>query len=298
MRKIIGKALAVVALGAVLVGCGQKVEVPPGHVAKIMTKDGYQESLIPASKFRLPFCNAYCDKLVVLDTTDQRYSERLEIFIPKDKLNIKLNIDTTLRVDGTKAKSLFDQLPQTPGENSQQSLITGASVYTTYGRQVIESEVRSYLTQYSIAEISSNTEKINADIRVILSKVLAERTPFQVINAGFTNIDFPPTIVNAQIASAERREAVAKEEAQLEVSRVTLERQLKEAQLQRQIEKEKAETEAIKQREIAQSITPQYLKMRELEVQEALINKWNGAYPQTYMGGSSPQMLMQMPSNK
>lgn len=286
------KASALALAVSLTVGCGQKVEVPPGHVAKIMTKDGYQETLIPSSMFRLPFCTTYCDKLVVLDTTDRRYSERLEIFIPKDKLNIKLNIDATLRVDGGKAKNLFAQLPQSAGATSQDSLITGATVYNTYGKQVMEAEVRSYLTQFSIGEISSNIEKINTDIRLILQKVMSERTPFVVVNAGFTNIEFPPTIVNAQIASAERREAVAKEEAQLEVSKVTLERELKEAQLQRQIEKEKAETEAIKQRAVAESITPQYLKMRELEVQQEFIKTWDGKFPQTYMGNGSPTSLL------
>jgi predicted small lipoprotein YifL len=46
-------SLAAVAAAFVLGACGQKVEVPPAHVGKIMTKDGYQESLIPTSKFRL-----------------------------------------------------------------------------------------------------------------------------------------------------------------------------------------------------------------------------------------------------
>ena len=51
-----------------LAACGERVEVPPAHIGKIMTKDGYQEQTIPTSKFRLPHCWTYCDKLVLLDS--------------------------------------------------------------------------------------------------------------------------------------------------------------------------------------------------------------------------------------
>lgn len=290
------KMIAVGALALALVGCGEKVEVPPGHVGKLMTKDGYQETLIPTSKFRLPFCNAYCDKLVVLDTTDNRYSEPLKIYIPSDKLNIDLNIEATLRIDPSKANNLFAQLPQTPGTSSQQSLITSHSVYNTYGKTILEAEVRAYLTQLTIGDIASNIDKINQDLTKILQKVMSERTPFQVVYAGLSNVKLPPIITQAQEKSAERREQIEREEAEMKVSTVRQQRELKEAQLQRQIEKEKAETKAIEQRAVAESLTPQYLKMRELEVQEKLIEAWDGKYPTTYMGSQNPaQMLMQLP---
>jgi hypothetical protein len=286
------KFAAIALAGALMVGCGEKVEVPPGHVGKLMTKDGYQETLIPTSKFRLPFCNAYCDKLVVLDTTDNRYSEPLKIYIPADKLNIDLNIEATLRIDPKKANSLFAQLPQTPGDSSQQSLITSRSVYNTYGKTILEAEVRAYLTQLTIGEIASNIDKVNQDLTTILQKVMADRTPFQVIYAGVSNVILPPIITTAQEKAAERREQIEREEAEMKISTVRQQRELKEAQLQRQIEKEKAETKAIEQRAVAESLTPQYLRMRELEIEQIKAEKWNGTVPQTVMGANAPGMLL------
>ena len=54
------KLMAIGFLATMLSACGVKVEVPPAHVGKIMTKDGYQDNLIPTSKFRRPqlFCQA------------------------------------------------------------------------------------------------------------------------------------------------------------------------------------------------------------------------------------------------
>lgn len=287
---IVAKASALALAAALMVGCGQKVEVPPGHVGKIMTKDGYQEGVIPTSKLRLPACVNYCDRMVVLDATDKSFVEPMEIFIPGDKLNVKLDVRATLSVDPTKTDALFNKLPQQP-INDQYSVISADSIYSTYGKQILQAEVRAYLTQYTISEIASNNEKINADIQVLLQKVMSERTPFQVRYAGLTNIQFPPIITQAQENTAKRREQIQNEEAQLAVSKVAMERELQEAKLQRQIEKEKAETEAIKQRTVAESITPQYLRMKELEIEQTKAEKWNGVQPTTIVGTGTSMIM-------
>lgn len=287
------KASALALAATLMVGCGEKVEIPPGFVGKIMTKDGYQEGLIPTSKLRLDKCWSYCDRMVVLDGTDKSYVEPMEIFIPGDKLNIKVDLRATLSVDPLKTEALFNKLPQ-QAISDQYSVINADAIYNTYGRQVLQAEVRAYLTQFTISEIASNNERINSEIQVLLQKVMGAKTPFTVRYAGLTNIKFPQIITDAQENSAKRREMIQQEEAQLEVSKVSLERELQEAKLQRQIEKEKAETEAVKQRTIADTITPQYLKMKELEIEEIKARAWKGEVPQTVMGGNSPQMIMDL----
>lgn len=283
-------ALALAA--TLMVGCGERVEVPPGFVGKIMTKDGYQEGLIPTSKLRLSPCVNYCDRMVLMDNTDKSYVEPMEIFIPGDKLNIKVDLRATLSVDPQKADALFNKLPQVT-QGDQLSVIAAESIYNTYGRQILQAEVRALLTKYTISEISSNNERINTEIQVLLSDVMGKRTPFVVRYAGLTNIKYPDIITQAQENSARRRENISEQEAQLEVSKVQLERELQEAKLQRLIEKEKAETEAVKQRTIAETITPQYLRSKELEIEQIKAEKWNGSLPQTVMGTSVP-MIMDM----
>lgn len=288
------KFAALALVGSMMVGCGERVEVPPGFVGKISGKDGYQEGLIPTSKLRLPFCNAYCDRLVVLDTTDKSYVEQMEIFIPGDKLIVKVDLRATLSVDPTKAEAMFNKLPQV-AETDQFSKISAESIYGTYGRQVLQAEVRSYLTRYTISEIASNGEKINADIQVLLSKVMSERTPFTVRYAGLTNIKYPEIITQAQENSAKRREMIAQEEAQLEVSKVQLSRELQEAKMQRAIDKEKAETEAQAQMVLAAAVDPRSLRIKELEIEMVKATKWDGKLPQTIMGGDGNiPMIMDM----
>lgn len=290
MNKFI-KASFVIGFASVLAACGNGVEVPPAHVGKIMTKDGYQDNLIPTSKFRLAPCFTYCDRLVLLDVSDKSYTEALNIFIPEDKLNLKVNVQTTLSVNPRKTTELFNALSPQEVDGSL-SLIASESIYRTYAAQIIQAEAREYLSQFSISEIASSNEKINNDIRQRLSKVIEERTPFSVRYVGITNIQYPKIITDAQEAAAERREAIQQEEAQLQISKVKLERELQEARLNRAIEKEKAETEALAQRTLADSVDPRVLELRKLDNQRAWIDKWDGKLPSTTLGESVPMVTL------
>jgi len=283
------KITLLVMLVGLVTACGTKVEVPPAHVGKIMTKDGYQESLVPTSKFRLPWCWAYCDRLVLLDVSDQAFSEQLSIFIPKDKLELNVQVRTTLSIMPNKTGELFSSL--SPVEvDSATSIIENKKIYSTYAQQIVLAETREFLSQYSIAEIASNIEMINNELRVRLTKTLSERTPFSVRYVGLTNVQYPRIITDAQENAARRREQVQQEEAQLEISKVTLERELQEARLKRQIEKEKSETEAEGQRILAQSVDNQVLALRKLENERLWIEKWDGKLPVTAMGDAIPMV--------
>lgn len=281
--------LAATAAALLLAACGQKVEVPPAHVGKIMTKDGYQETLIPTSKFRLGKCWAYCDRLVLLDVSDQAYQEALSIFIPEDKLNLEVTIRATLSINPKKTVELFNAI--SPTEVSEHvSTIANEQVYRTYASQIIQAEVREYLSKLSISEIASSNEKINADLRAQLGKAIEALTPFSVRFVGITNLKYPKIITDAQESAAERREAIQKEEAQLAISKAQLERELQEARLQRAIDKERAETEAMSQSVLAQSVDARVLQLRKLENDRAWIEKWNGQLPTTALGDTVPMV--------
>ena len=282
---------AVVAALLALVLAGERVEIPPAHVGKIMTKDGYQEALIPTSKFRLSPCWAYCDRLVMLDVADKAYQENLSIFIPEDKLNLDVSVRATLSINPKKTAELFNTISPTDGRGST-SIIANEQVYRTYASQIIQAEVREYLSQYSISQIASSNENSSAALGLPLGKPLEARTPFSVRHVGITNLKYPDIITKAQEAAAERREAIQQEEAQTQVSAARLERELREARLQRAIEKEKAETEALAQATLAASVDSRVLELRKLENQRAWIEKWDGQLPTTVLGDAVPMVTL------
>lgn len=285
--KVVGAVLMV----SVLTACGERVEVPPAHVGKIMGKDGYQENLIPTSKFRLDKCWGYCDRLVTLDIADKAYKESLNIFIPADQLNLGVTVQATLSINPKKTEELFKAI--SPKELTDQlSIIENQRIYQTYASQIIQKEVREYLSQHSISQIASSNEKINSELSIKLQEVIADRTPFNVRFVGITGLQYPEIITKAQEAAAERREAIQQEEAQAKVTEVKMEAQLKEARLQRAIEKEKAETEALAQRTLADSVDSRVLQLRALEIEMIKAQKWNGQLPVYNMGESGHAPVM------
>ena len=132
--KIIRNAL-IAATSFLLVACGDRVEVPAAHVAKIMTKDGYKPDTIGTSKFRLDFCMAYCDKLVLLDSSDQAVNEKMELFMPEDKLNMTFDLRLTLIVNPEKYEELFARIP--PANQNGVDFISWQKAYVTYAQQIV-----------------------------------------------------------------------------------------------------------------------------------------------------------------
>lgn len=292
---------ALVLASVMLVGCGKKVEVPPAHVGKVMTRDGYQEGTIGSSKFRLAPCIAWCDKLVILNTSDQAVEEKLEVFMPEDKLNLKLGVRVTLSIDPKRTDGLFKTLSPTE-EQDRTATIAWGQIYKTYAQQIILKETREYLSQFSIAETASSLPKINDELNKKLSERIETLTPFRVRYVGITNTVYPEIITKAQENAAERREQIQQEEAQLQISVVKLQRELKEAQLQRQIEVEKAETEANAQRVIAGTVDARVLELRRLQNESDWIAAWKAGgakVPETIVGGDQQMsMFLKSPAGK
>ena len=269
-------ALAVSALAVSLAACGSKVEVPAAHVAKIMTKDGYKADTIGTSKFRLDWCWAYCDKLVLLDASDQAVSEKMELFMPEDKLNMTFDLRLTMIINPNKYEELFARIP--PVDQNGVDVISWDKAYVTYAQQIVRAEAREFLSDFTIAEIASSRETINAQLSQRLTKSINEKTPFQVRYVGLADIQYPKIIVEAQENAAERREQINQEYANLELSKVRLERELQEQAMNQKITLERARAEAAVNRIIAESVSPEYLKYRTLDILSNMANSDNKVF--------------------
>jgi hypothetical protein len=280
--------IAMLAVG--LVGCGQKVEVPAAHIGKVMTKNGYKEGTISTSKFRLDPCFAYCDKLVVLNVADQAVTERMELFMPRDRLNMAFDVRLTIAVNPNAIPELFERIP--PQVTERGDTISIEQAYNVYAAQIIRSEVREYLSTFSIAEIASSREAINTELSARLSKSIQERTPFIVRYVGLADVKFPEVIVRAQENAAERREAIQQEEAQLEIRRVQLERELEEQRMKRAIEVERSLAQAEVARIQGESMTPEYQMYRALDILEQLAQSDNKVFIPVEMLNSIASQVM------
>ena len=260
-----------------LIGCGERVQVPPAHVGKILTKNGYAPESVSPSKFRLQACFAYCDKLVLLEASDQGFLEQIQIFMPKDKLNLVVDVRGTLSIptDSKTVDSIFDRVTSEPWQQDDEiGIISLMRVYKTYGQQAVRGVVRSEIVKHTISDILAQREAIGGNIHAVLSEKMTEtKIPIRISRFELANVQPPAVIVNAQQAAKEREIDIQKAEADAQVELVKAERDLEIARKNRLVEKEKALAIAEQNRIAAQSITPQLLAYRKLEVAEAIYSK-------------------------
>ncbi|BBM01594.1 SPFH domain-containing protein [Microbulbifer sp. GL-2] len=251
--------LGLLTLLALLAACADRVEVPPAHVGKILTKNGYKPEVVPPSKFRLDMCIFYCDKLVTMTIADFGHVEKFKVFMPKDQLNMSFDIRMTGAINNDAIDHVFDRIPPVNGN------ISVNHVYGTYAQPVIRDVVRGVVAKYSINEIASSRESLSQELFNEVAKAL-KGTPIVVKRLGLADVQFPKVITQAKERAAERRELIEQEKAQFEIQKIQMERDLEREKMNRAIAVEKA----IGQKEVndllAKSVTDKYLSYRTLEV--------------------------------
>lgn len=292
MKRILAKLALVFATLGILAGCGQKVEVPSAMVGKVLTKDGYKPGVISPSKFRLDFCMAYCDEIVILNVSDQARQEPMRLFMPKDKLNMDFILQATLSVKESSYDDLYARISPDVNESGVRYIAVD-KVYKTYAQQIILAEAREFLSQYTINEIASNLEQVNGALTKKLTDSINKLTPFQVRYVGISSLKYPDIIVTAQENAAQRNEMIRQEQAQLELSKVQLERELQEQRMQRAIDVEKAEAEAQVNGILSASMTEKYVQYRQLNALEKMAESDNKVFiPSRMLDSVASQMLI------
>ncbi len=283
--------LASIMLLALTACVGERVEIPAAHVGKVSTEAGYRAGIIGTSRFRLSHCGPWeaCEKLVILNVSDQAVVETLEIFMPQDKLTLNVAVRVNLTIsDKNATESLFNSVTPTASEESEYvSRISRDTLYKTFAQQIIQAETREYLSKFTIAEVASSMEKVNAELSTRLAKSLKERSPFTVRFVGITDIKYPDIIVEAQKNAAQRREMIEQENAQREVDKVRMDREYAATVQQRKIDVEKAEADAEVDRvRAAAAANPQVIVLRKLEIEKIQAETWDGKLPTVVADGS------------
>lgn len=268
--------LPTIALG----GCfwGEAVEVPPAHYGKIQTKNGFNPDVIPPSRFRLAYCWFYCDKLYLVEASDfaieEIFRDQNALFMPKSDLVMPFDIRGTFSIKGDEntLNKVFDRVPIEPineWASTASGIVKQNVIYETYGRPVVRDVVRQVVSKYSIDEISSSREAVNAELTTELNKAF-ENTPILIRRVGLADVRYPDLILKQKETAAQRRIAIEQEEAEKQIRLVKLQADLEAAKAERSIRREKAQAAAEENEILAKSATRDYLAYRDREILEAM----------------------------
>ena len=279
------KISAVTAAAFALTGCiGESVQVPPAHVGKILSKDGFQTGIIKPSQFRLPICFFYCDRLIVVESSDFGHVEQFRkdhaLYMPKSELAMPFDVRGTFAVknDERTLQAVFDRVPADYRGRKLRGLVHGhiskRRIYAIYGKPIVRDVVRRVISKYSIEEVASSRASINAELNVAMAKAL-KATPLMTLRFGLADVRFPKVILDQKETAARRRIAIQQEEAEKQIRLVKLQADLEAARAERQIRRERAQA-VLEENEIyAKSVNDKYLAYRRLEVLEKLAGSKN-----------------------
>ncbi len=141
-----------------------------------------------------------------------------------------------------------------------------------------EEWIKAIVAKYSAESLISNRVEVTKELDKVLKETMAQK---QVIISDIAIVDFD---FSSQFLRAVEEKQIAEQEAKRATNLV--EKVKKEAE--QQVLKAQAEAESLKLQR--QAVTPDLIKLRQVEAQLKAIEKWNGVMP-NYMAGEMPFIM-------
>lgn len=236
---------------AIIVLLASITTVPTGHVG-IKTRFGkVQDDVINEGlNFKVPFI----EKIVRIDCRTQK-TEMANATATKDLQEVTFTIAVNYNITNETANELY----RTTGVNYQEIVLNPA---------VLES-IKAVTAQYTAEELITKRSEVSNKMQDTL-KGKIENKGFNVVDFNIIDLDF----------SAEYNQAIEKKQvAEQQAKQAQYELEKARVENEKKIENAKADAEVMRQQN--SQITEETLRLKELENQSKLIDKWNGQLPTT-----------------
>ncbi len=235
--------------------------VPTGYVG-VKTRFGQvqNDTIQEGLNFKAPFI----ESIVKIDCRTQKIEYQMEAS-SKDLQKINaIKIAVNYGVDKQKANVLYREI----GKDFN-TIIVEPAIYET---------MKSAIANYTAEELVTKRQEVSNLAQETLTNKLQEKginiTSLSMVDLSFSE-EFDQAIEKKQVVEQQTQQA----KYELEKAKVENEKKVENA---------KAEAEVMKQQN--QEITEKTLELKRLEVQQKLIEKWNGQLPTTSLGDNIPML--------
>lgn len=230
--------------------------IPTGYVG-IKTRFGkVQDTMIyEGINFKAPFI----EKIIKIDCRTQKIETTSESS-SKDLQTVNVSIAVNYNVNKDTANKLYQEV----GTDYQNIIVQPA---------ILES-IKSTMAKYNAEEMITKRSEVSNAIREQLNEKISAKG-IQITDFNITNIDFSDEYNKAIETKAVKQQEVETAKAELEKQRIQNEKEIAVA-----------EKDAKVMELQNNQITDKTLQLKELEIKEKMINKWNGAYPTTMLNDS------------
>lgn len=258
--KIVGIVVGVLTIILLIVGIASVATVPTGYVG-VKTRFGkVQDDVIQEGlNIKAPFI----EKIVKIDCRTQKIETSSE-GSTKDMQTVNVAIAINFNVNKDTANKLYREV----GTDYNNIIINPA---------ILEA-IKSSMAGYTAEELITKRAEVSNKIQDNIINKIADKG-FTVTEFNITNIDFSEQYDQAIETKAVKQQEVMTAQAELEKQKIQNEKEISEAEKDAKVmELQNAQ------------ITDKTLKLKELEVQQKLVEKWNGQLPTTSLGDNIPML--------
>lgn len=268
-------SIIIAALAFALAGCSQ---IDTGNVGVIKTGGQYKaEELSPGWHFTL-FSS-------VFEVSTKENGITFDNLKPKtaDQITVEdLDIDVYYQMNPSKAQDTMVRLAGDFAKNSDGDYVPGYN----YVSRVAREAVYTAMARVKASDAQLKRGAIPADIQRLLQEELDskfEKGWFVVTNVNLRNLTVDSKLEQAIRDAAQVQYQIEAKQKQVELAKA-------EAERQRAIAQGEADSARIKAEGLRNAQGAEYLKLLEIQNQQAAIEKWDGKLPSTVAGGVTPMI--------
>lgn len=257
-----------------LTGCTQPV--PPGYIGKIITPKGVQPEVYETGRVSV----WGRDRLVLIQTAsvlrkapvtvimNDRYSDKNGIH---DRIGLEMNFIINIRYRLNTDKKVITSMMKDMKLDSNVDSIDTSYIYDKYGDMVVGRVSREILGKYTPEEVLQNLPTINKKLFNTIKGSL-DASPLIVSSVSLGPVSLPGIITKRINKNKETELSTAEKQAKQKIDMLQKRNETELAKQQAVKDAIDAKSLANQNRILNQSITPEVLELRRLQLQEKQID--------------------------
>lgn len=251
----------IIALIAIIMLFNSFTTVKTGYVG-VRTRFGAvkQTTISEGLNMKMPFI----EKIVRIDCRTKKIEFKSQAS-SKDLQTVDMSIAINYNVNKETASTLYQKVGM-----DYEKIIINPAAYEA---------IKQAVAQYNAEELITRRSEVSNEIQELLIEKITDKG-FVITDFNITDIDFSDEFDKAIETKAVKQQEVETAKAELEKQKIQNEKEII-----------KAEKDAKVMELQNQQITDKTLQLKELEVEEQMINKWNGALPTTMLSDKTNSLF-------
>ena len=254
-----------------LQGCSSAV-VPPGYVGKKVSTSGVQPDIYEQGKH---FSGIFT-RMILINTSSELRQAPVKVIMADynvsdgeetQRIGLEMDFIVNVRYRIKDDPNVINAMLRDMSIDDETSKITAEQMYHKYGNMVVGQVTREVLGKYTPEEVLHNLEDINKALYAGVKEKL-DKTPLTTSNVSLGPITLPAVITKRINANKDTELSEVQARAQQKIDILQKQNEIELARQQALREEIDAQSMANQNKILNQSITPEVLELRRLQIRE------------------------------